>query len=50
MVQLQMDKSIDHVAAKLWSMYSINVDDKLAVAHSGTSLTQDAALIVQQRV
>ena len=50
MVQLQMEKITDHVAAKVMEYVLKLVDDKLAVVHGETSFTQEAAQIVRQQV
>ena len=50
MVKIQMEKSTDHVAAKVLEHVLKLVDDKLEVVHGGFILTQEAAQIVQQQV
>ena len=47
MAQLQMEKSTDHVAAKVKEHVLKLVKGKLAVIHGRTSLTQEAAHVTR---
>ncbi|GMF40544.1 unnamed protein product [Phytophthora fragariaefolia] len=49
-IQQQMEKSTDHVAATVIEHVLKPVDDKLATSQGGASLTQEAAQIIQKRL